>query len=272
MIGRLSARTCLVTGSSSGLGRAIAQRFAGEGANIVCADLSPKAGALLPGEDARPTHEVIAAQGGKATFVKCDVSEPEHFKAAVATAVKEFGRLDVLVNNAGISYEARRGFRQTHETDLNEFDDTLRVNVRGVFLGCKYAVEQMLTQTPKFGSDRGWIINIASVLSFGGMPGSISYVASKGAVMQMTKTIALEYASKGIHCNAICPGFTMTTLLGPLLEEDGKSQLEEISAKHPLSGIGKPEDIAKAAVFLASDDAAWVTGIPLPVDGGYLAR
>ncbi|KIY03490.1 uncharacterized protein Z520_00181 [Fonsecaea multimorphosa CBS 102226] len=272
MTGRLSGRTCLITGSSSGLGRAIALRFASEGANIICSDLSPTARALLPGEDAHPTHELVQRHGGNATFIKCDISEPEDVKAAVVTAVKEFGRLDVLVNNAGISFEARRGFRQMHETDLHEFDETLRVNVRGVFLGCKYAVEQMLKQPPKFGSDRGWIINIASVLSFGGMPGSISYVASKGAVMQMTKTIALEYAAKGIHCNAICPGFTMTTLLGPLLEEGGKSQLEEISAKHPLGGIGKPEDIAKAAVFLASDDAAWVTGIPLPVDGGYLAR
>ncbi|OQV08753.1 hypothetical protein CLAIMM_12976 [Cladophialophora immunda] len=271
MTGRLAARTCLITGSSSGLGRAIALRFASEGANIICADLSPTARALLPGEDARPTHEVIPSHGGNATFIKCDISEPEDVKAAVATASRSSADL-ILVNNAAISFEARRGFRQMHETDLHEFDETLRVNVRGVFLGCKYAVEQMLKQTPKFGSDRGWIINIASVLSFGGMPGSISYVASKGAVMQMTKTIALEYASNGIHCNAICPGFTMTTLLGPLLEEAGKSQLEEISAKHPLGGIGKPEDIAKAAVFLASDDAAWVTGIPLVVDGGYLAR
>ncbi|KAJ9606669.1 hypothetical protein H2200_008677 [Cladophialophora chaetospira] len=221
MAGRLLSRTALITGTSSGLGRAIALAYAREGANIVCTDLAPTARALLPSEDPRPTDELVRELGGKVKFVKCDISDPEDVKAAVGAAVDTFERLDI------------------REEELNLM----------------------------------WlVINIASVLSLVGMPGSISYVASKGAVMQITKTIALEYAANRIHCNAICPGFTKTTLLGPLLEDEGAEKLGEVAAAQPFGGIGRPEDIAKAAVFLASDDAAWVTGIPLPVDGGYVAR
>ncbi|KAI9871562.1 MAG: hypothetical protein M1830_002751, partial [Pleopsidium flavum] len=150
------------------------------------------------------------------------------------------------------------------------FDKTIRVNARSVFLGCKYVTAQMLKQEVHSSGDRGWIINTASILGLVGFPGCASYSAAKGAVVQLTRQVAIDYAAHRIHCNAICPGFTQTAMIASMTNDENTK--EKLWAAHPFRGLGEPEDIAKAAVFLASEDASWITGVPLPVDGGFTAQ
>lgn len=177
---------------------------------------------------------------------------------------------DSMVNNAGIGLEVRSSFLRVHETPDSTFDATMSVNSRGVFLGCKYAAKQMITQDPYPSGDRGWIINLGSVAGLVGLAGAVSYSASKGSVVQMTRTVALDLAPWRIHCNVLCPGFTNTAMIKPLVDDEATHA--RLGAMHPFKGLGEPEDIAKAAVFLAGDDASWVTGVALPVDGGYIAQ
>ncbi|SLM37851.1 gluconate 5-dehydrogenase [Lasallia pustulata] len=265
-LGRLRNKVAIITGASSGLGRAITLAYAREGAHVVCADLQPTAKEDIKDEAHKATHHVVQQNGGKSIFVRCDVGDSEDVKNLVEAAVKEYGRLDIMVNNAGIALESSL----IHETADETFDKTIRVNARSVFLGCKYATGQMLKQEPHVNGDRGWIINTASVMGLVGFPGIASYCASKGAVVQLTRQVALDYAPHRIHCNALCPGFTQTAMIATLTsQQDVKAQLD---AAHPFRGLGEPEDIAKAAVFLASDDASWITGVPLAIDGGYTAR
>ncbi|KAI9829326.1 MAG: hypothetical protein M1819_006389 [Sarea resinae] len=260
---RLEGRTAIITGSSAGIGRAIALAYAREGANVVCSDLQAGGGKELA------THEQIKSNGGKALFVKANVAETEDVKNLVAKAVAEYGRLDIMVNNAGVLPEAKNP-KSVHELDEKVFDQTMSINTRGVFLGNKYAIQQFLKQEPQPSGDRGWIINLSSILAFVHFPKVFSYCASKGAVQQMTRQVAVDYAPHRIHVNSVNPGFTESAMIESLTDDPEAGK--KLSDSHPFRGLGHPEDIANAAVFLGSDDASWVTGIALPVEGGYLAK
>ncbi|CAI7609402.1 unnamed protein product [Penicillium glandicola] len=264
---RLQDKVAIVTGSSSGLGRAIAIRYAQEGAKVVCADLTPTARSQEEAEIT--TYDFIVRDGGQAIFLQTDVGDATQMENLVQTAVKEYGRLDILVNNAGISIEARTP-AVLHLTDEATWDTTMRVNTKSVFLGCKYALTQMLAQEPHSSGDRGWIVNISSIMGMIGGPENPSYCASKGAVSNLTRQMALDYAPENIHINAICPGYTQTAIFKETITN--LTPWEDLKRRHPLKGPGMPEDIARIAVVLASDDASWVTGVCLPVDGGYTAR
>lgn len=270
---RLANKVALVTGSSSGIGRAIALRYAAEGAKVVCADLSPASRVAVnknsPGQvpGGQPTHELIGPQN--AAFVQTDVGDAAAVENAVQFAVETFGRLDIMVNNAGISPEATTP-AMLHETQEDIWDKTMRVNTKSVFLGCKFALRQMLAQEPHESGDRGWIINTSSIMALIVTFGCPSYCASKGAVSSLTRQVALEYAKHRIHCNAICPGFTETAMFEDTTAHGPSPDV--FADRHPFGGVGTPEDIAKLAVVLASDDASWLTGVNLPVDGGYVVR
>ncbi|KAI3334158.1 NAD(P)-binding protein [Ustulina deusta] len=269
MASRLSQKVAIVTGSSSGLGRAIALAYAREGAAVVCADLNREARAEIPEEAHYCTDDAIRLEGGQAIFVKTDVSIARDFENLVEETVKAFGRLDILVNNAGISMESRRPPAGVHETLESVWDTTMAVNAKSVFLGSKYAINQMLQQEKHKSGHSGWIINIASAHGLVAGRASPSYAASKAAVVNLTRQVALDYAEHKIHCNVICPGYTQTAIFRNTIEN--MSKFEEIQAKHPM-GLGVPEDIMGAAVFLASDEARWITGTSLSVDGGYTAQ
>ncbi|KAH7027222.1 uncharacterized protein B0I36DRAFT_432545 [Microdochium trichocladiopsis] len=273
---RLLSKVAIITGSSSGLGRSIALAYSREGAHVVCADLRPDARVQVAAEaGAANTDELIRQTGGRAIFVKTDVSSAAEIEQLVQAAVKEFGRVDILVNNAGISLEAGRPPMRIHEVPEDVWDTTIAINVKSVFLATKAVVTQMLRQEPHAsstggGQHRGWIINLASIYGLVGGRHNISYAASKAAVVNMTRQVALDYAPDKIHCNAICPGFVKTAIYAQTVEN--LSNEEIVTSLHPWGTVGAPQDIAGAAVFLASDEAGWITGAALPVDGGYTAQ
>ncbi|KAF2628949.1 short-chain dehydrogenase/reductase-like protein [Macroventuria anomochaeta] len=273
MPGRLANKIAIITGSSSGIGRAIALLFASHGATIICSDLREEARIPGPSEAAdssQPsTVSAITSAGGNAIFVKCDTTKSEEVGALVKTAVDKYGRLDIMVNNAGIAVETgtSHGPRPVWEYEESAFDQTISVNVRGVFLGTKYASLAMKDQSPHPNGDRGWIVNLASVFGLGGGRHSSGYITSKHAVMGLTKAAAWDCATHRIHVNALCPGYTQTAFTAPIWED--KETTAKIEGMHPFRGLGTPADIARAAVFLASEEASWITGIGLPVDGGY---
>ncbi|KAJ6115295.1 NAD(P)-binding protein [Penicillium sp. IBT 16267x] len=264
---RLYNKVAIVTGSSSGLGRAIAIRYGTEGAKVVCADISPTSRSAEESEIT--TQDLIVKAGGEAIYMQTDVGVATQMEELVKMAVKTYGRLDILVNNAGISIEARLP-AVLHLTEEKTWDTTMTVNAKSVFLGCKYALTQMLEQEPHASGDRGWIINISSIMGMIAGPENPSYCASKGAVSQLTRQMALDYAPHRIHANAICPGYTQTAIFKETTTN--LTAWDDLNRRHPLKGPGLPDDIAKMAVVLASEDASWVTGVCLPVDGGYTAR
>ena len=254
---RLEGRVALVTGSASGNGRAIALRYAREGAAVVCADVR---------EDPDPegfdgvvsTHEAIVAEGGRALFVHCDVVRGDEVEAAIATAVREYGRLDIAVANAGISFEV---FDLVDEP-WEDYERTVAVNQHGVWWTCRESVRQMIAQ-----GGGGRVIAVASIAGLVGSPTGVNYNTTKGAVAQLVRTLAAQVASRGITVNAMCPGYVKSAMTAVLFSDPPR--LERALAATPLGRFGGPEDVAGAAFYLASDDAAWVTGVMLPVDGGY---
>ncbi|KAG7405019.1 Glucose 1-dehydrogenase 2 [Fusarium oxysporum f. sp. rapae] len=259
-------KVAIVTGASSGLGRAIALGYGNLGWKIVCADLRHDA----PNTAATTVDSINKDTDGEAMFVRTDVSSSEDIQSLIKITAETFGRLDVLVNNAGISLEShgKLGPKPIAETEDSTFDITWSVNARSVFLGSKYAIQQFLRQKPLLSGDRGWIINIASVYGLKPEVEYISYSATKAAVVHMTKCIAREYGPSKIHVNAICPGFIKTDMDRAMLEDESLNAATV--ALHPWGSLGTTDDIAKAACFLASDQAAWITGVALPVDGGYM--
>lgn len=298
MPGRLQDRIAIITGASSGIGRATAFAFAKEGAKVVCADLQPgtcREDAAQKGHDESngPTHERIIQEYGanRAFFVKTDVSDPQQVEALVAAAVKEWGRLDIMVNNAGLALETRNPL-PIWSTPIETLHKTTSINLHGVYYGIKYASAQMITQTPLPPSpsssssgqegDRGWILNASSVYGHTGAPSSTAYCASKGGVANLTRAAAMDCAPYRIHVHAVCPGYTQTHMTDEMLKGGGgemEMEMENMSegrraieALHPFGGTGRAEDVAKGYVFLASDEARWMTGVNLPVDGGFLAR
>lgn len=283
MPNRLSNRTALVTGSSGSLGRAIALTLASEGANVCCVDLyaaprnqinpsTGKADDYNNRSDAESTLSILHRQYGedRAIYIKADVTSASDWQNAIAKCVERFGRLDILCNNAGISVESTHARPlPIHELSQEDWDKTLAINTTSVFLGCKYALTQMLSQGPLQDSkDRGWIVNTSSVQGLVAYHNTPAYTASKGAVSQLTKQVALDYAPHRIHVNAICPGFLRTTMTQNL-QSDPAAQAQ-IDNTHPFGGMGDVEDVAKAVLFFSTEDAAWVTGVNLPVDGGYM--
>ena len=248
-MGRLEAKVAIVTGAGSGIGRATALRFAGEGAKLIVADVT---GA---------ENDTAKTIGANAVAVHADVSKSADVRALIDAARSRFGRLDVIFNNAGIEGT------QAPTADYSEenFDRVISINLRGVFLGIKYAIPLMLE------SGGGSIINTASVAGLVGFPGLSAYCASKGGVVQLTKTAALEYAAQNIRVNAICPGVIWTPMVQRLTGEDEEAKAAFV-AMEPVNRLGTPEDIAAMALYLASDEAAFVTGAALPIDGGFVAR
>ncbi|MEX3981851.1 SDR family NAD(P)-dependent oxidoreductase [Paraburkholderia sp. EG287A] len=271
MAGKLEGRIAVVTGSSSGNGRAIAIALAREGAHVVCSDLKKEA---LPGGYEKDlevdTDAVISQMGGKASFIAADASKAADVQNIIDDAVKTFGRLDIMVNNAGVFTGLHSILDETEE----QYDFTMNVNAKGVWLGCKYAITQFMKQEPIRSSTgaelRGRIVNIASIGGLVGLALEPAYCASKGAVVNLTRELAIDFAPERINVNAICPGFLATAMVRSFLEkEDTNKLLHDLT---PWPRVGTAEDVARAAVFLASDDAEWMTGSMLTVDGAFTAR
>jgi NAD(P)-dependent dehydrogenase (short-subunit alcohol dehydrogenase family) len=255
---RLEGRTAVVTGGASGIGRAIARRFAEEGAKVVIGDVTTEVK-----EGGAPTHEIITEGGGTALFQSCDVSAWADVDALVGLAVERFGALDVMVNNAAIHGAGTKLLETTEE----DWDRVMAVNAKGVFFGCKRAVQQMRTQ-PVRGDARGRIVNISSQHGMVAAPGKIAYGTGKAAAVYLTRQIAVDYAEDHIICNAVAPGRILT---GKPLGGAGSDPLEYSKARTPMPRLGEPRDVANAALFLASDEAGYITGHNLMVDGGWMA-
>lgn len=271
MEGKLKGRVAVVTGSSSGNGRAIAIALAKQGAYLVCSDL--KKDALAGGYEKDldvDTDALINQFGGNATFVAADVSKAADVQNVIDHAVQTYGRLDIMVNNAGVFTGLHNIIDETEE----QYDFTMNVNAKGVWLGCKYAITQFMKQEPLKSSTganlRGRIVNIASIGGLVGLANEPAYCASKGAVVNLTRELALDFAPERINVNAICPGFLATAMVRSFLENDDTNKL--LHDLTPWPRVGTAEDVARAAVFLASDDAEWMSGSMLTVDGAFTAR
>ncbi len=257
----LHDRVCVVTGGASGIGRAIARRFAREGARVVILDPRDE-----PIEGGERTLDLVAAEAGEAKAFAVDVADPDELERALTDVVAEHGRLDVMVNNAAI-------YTGTNllDTTAEQWDRVMAVNLRGVFLGCRFAVRQMLTQPPR-GEARGRIVNISSQHGMIACPGDIAYGTSKAGVVYITRQIANDYAAQGIVCNAVAPGKILTGRTDAIDEASiAYSRSRTPMAREPLGRLGKPADVAGAALFLASDEASYINGENLMVDGGWMA-
>jgi len=249
----LEGKIALITGGGMGIGRSTALAFAREGARVVVADMSP--------EDAEETARTIKRAGGEAISVRADVSRAADVEAMVQRAVEVYGRLDCAYNNAGT--EGAGG--STVDSTEENWDRVIGTNLKGVWLCMKYEIPQMLKQ------GKGAIVNTASIAGVGGVPNNSVYGASKAGVAHLTRTAALEYASSGIRVNAVCPGFTRTSMLDRIKKSRYRTQ-EELDALHPMGRVAEPTDIAGAVIWLCSDAASFVTGHSLFVDGGYSAK
>jgi NAD(P)-dependent dehydrogenase (short-subunit alcohol dehydrogenase family) len=251
---RLGGKVAIVTGAGSGIGLATANLFAKEGAKVVVADIESSLG--------RETVEEISKNGGTAIQVKVDVSKADEVKAMVKTCIANFGKLDVLLNNAGIEGPGGALWKMK-EDDWNRVMD---VNLKSVFLGCRYAI-------PHMKRTKGSIINTASELGLVGSTSRPAYSASKGGIIALTRSLALQCAPYGIRVNCICPGATETPLLTRFVgEKQRERKLRKLSREIPLHRLGKPIDIAYAALYLASDESSFVTGSVLVIDGGSTAQ
>jgi NAD(P)-dependent dehydrogenase (short-subunit alcohol dehydrogenase family) len=250
---RLKDKVALITGAGSGIGRESSLLFAKEGASIVVVDVNDQGG--------NETVEMVTSQGGRAVYVHADVSKAEDCKLMVAIAEKEFGRLNVLFNNAGIMHHDDDNAVTTEEAI---WDLTMNINAKGVFLGCKYGIPALRR------AGGGSIINTASFVAvMGAATPQIAYTASKGAVLALTRELAIIHARENIRANALCPGPLRTELLMSYLNTEEKKQRRLVHI--PMGRFGEANEIAQAALFLASDESSYITGIDFLVDGGITA-
>lgn len=246
---RFSNKVAVVTGGASGIGEATVRLFAQEGARVVIADFSDHGQAVA---------DQLRAEGYEALFVKTDVTKEAEVKNMIAETVKTFGRVDILFANAGIAKDA-----PADKLSMEAWQRTIDINLSGVFLCDKYAIEQMLAQ-----GTGGAIVNCGSIHSHVGKAGVTAYAAAKGGVKLLTQTLGIDYAKQSIRVNAICPGYIDTPLIGGRTE----AITEHLVGLHPMGRLGRPDEVAKAVLFLASDDASFITGTTLLVDGGYTAQ
>jgi NAD(P)-dependent dehydrogenase (short-subunit alcohol dehydrogenase family) len=254
MSGILEHKVALITGAGSGIGRAASRVFARERAKLVLADWVEQGG--------NETLRLVQDLGAEAVFIKTDVSRWEDAKAAVAKAVAEFGRLDCAFNNAGIEGESA----VTHECSQENWNKVIAVDLTGVWLCMKAEIDQMLKQ-----GHGGAIVNTSSGAGLAGVRGMPAYVAAKHGVAGLTKAAAVEYGRHKIRVNAVCPGPIRTPMMARLLGERPEAE-ERFARGGPLKRLGEPEEIAEMAAWLCSDHASYVTGVPMPVDGGFMAQ
>lgn len=250
----MEGKVAVITGASSGIGLQAAVAFTARGASVVLADIDEEAG--------RKAENVIREGGGKALFVRTDVSNSEQVQALINSAVEQFGRLDYGINNAGIGGESA----PTAEISEAGWDRVIAINLTGVWLCMKYEIQAMLQ------SGGGAIVNIASILGKVGFANSAAYVSAKHGVVGLTKSAAMEYATQGVRVNAVCPAFIYTPMLANAGMAEGTDMYNYISSLHPMQRMGTPQEVANMIVWACSDEASFVTGTALMVDGGYTAQ
>lgn len=248
--GRLEGKGAIITGATSGIGEATALLFAKEGARVAVVGRKEEKG--------QEVVEKIKSSGGEAFFIKADVTNEEEVKEMVETAAKDLGSIDVLFNNAGVVQAGK-----VHETEAKTWDFVIDVNLKGVYLCSKYVIPHMQKQK------KGSIISTASIAGIVGYANNAAYCASKGGVRLLTMSMAVDYGPDGIRANDICPGVIESPMTKGFLGEEG---LKELGKEHLLQRVGKPEEIANAALFLASDESSFVTGTSIVVDGGFTAK
>ncbi|MBE0494456.1 MAG: SDR family oxidoreductase [Thiomicrospira sp.] len=246
-------KVAVITGASSGIGFATAQAFAKQGAKVVIADVQTEKG--------EQAVAAIKQAGGEASFVKTDVSDPRQVESLVAQTIATYQRLDFAINNAGIDGDRA----PTADCTEENWDRVIDINLKGVWLCMKNQIPQMLKQ------GRGCIVNIASIAGVVGFQNMPAYCASKGGVIQLTKTAALEYAKQGVRINAVCPGVIKTPMVAGLFEKDPKME-EVLNAGTPIGRLGSPEEIASAILWLCSEHAGFMIGQPVIMDGGFTAQ
>ncbi|WP_433615214.1 SDR family NAD(P)-dependent oxidoreductase [Paenibacillus cellulositrophicus] len=245
---KFDSKVAIVTGGASGIGEATVRMFASEGAKVVIADFSDRGQTL---------SEELNAQGYDTLFVRTDVTQEAEVQRMVEQTVAKFGKLDILFASAGIAKDG-----PADRLSSDSWQRTIDINLTGVFLSDKYAVQQMLAQ-----GTGGAIVNCGSIHSHVGKAGVTAYASAKGGVKLLTQSMAADYAAKGIRINAVCPGYIDT----PLIKGRDEAITAHLTALHPMGRLGKPEEVAKAVLFLASEDASFITGASLLVDGGYTA-
>ncbi|MCM3340485.1 glucose 1-dehydrogenase [Paenibacillus sp. MER TA 81-3] len=254
MTDTIKNKVALITGATGGIGKATAMTLARKGAQVVISGRRAESG--------NEVMEEIVAQGGDALFVLCDVNKEEEVQRLIETTVSQYGQLNILVNNAGISLETV----PLAQADGNNFQQMLQTNVMGVFYSMKYGIQQMLQQ-----DQGGAIVNLASIAGLHGMPYTGPYTATKHAVVGLTKTAALEYATNNIRVNAVAPGAIKTDIIAKSIDH-GTFDEDMINRMHPMMRMGHPQEIANGIIWLCSDEASFTTGSILNIDGGFNAR
>ncbi len=255
MAGRLASKVALITGAGGGQGRAAAIMFAREGARIIVADVKADGG--------NETVEMVRTAGGQAEFIATDVSKAQQVEAAVQCAVKHYGALHIMYNNAAVLHR-KDGPVTTLDEDIWHL--VLDVNLKGVYLGCKYAVPAMIA------AGGGSIVNTSSLAGLLGVGSVHAYTAAKGGVISLTRAVAIAYAKDQVRCNVICPGAVDTPMMAHVLHGENQRLHQGYERSHPLGRVGTPEDIAGMALYLASDESSWVTGSVFTIDGGNSAQ